>query len=237
MANTALLNNIINMVYTETNRPDLVPDTLQAVLEATLTAHTLDFLPRDITEAQVFFDTPTNYIQILDSAVIPHFRALAYMRKDATVYNNIEQNPGLVPPSIFPPINGAIYPYGVNLARTPIEFIEPDEFMDPYWKVERTDVCYMAGTNINIKSSTPLQLVRIGWYQFPLTDVTLYNSWIATLYPYVVVYKASSTIFSNIGDQDSLDLMMNPNSGKLTNRNGTGVYDTFLRMNISGKGR
>lgn len=235
MANTALLASIINAVYTETNRPDLVPDTLQAVLEATLTAHTMDYFPRDIVETQVVFDN-SGYIQSLDSTVIPYYRNLAYCRKWDPNYNASQLNPTILPP-IVSSVGGVNYPNYPSQALADFEIIEPDEYRDPYWGEERLNVAYQAGTAIQMKSSTAFQAIRLGYYGFPILDPTLYNSWIATNFPYLLVYKASMTIFSNTGDLDSLSVIQNPQTGKWSNNTRTGVYDTFITANISAKGR
>lgn len=237
----ALLTSIINMVYTETNRPDLVSDTLQAVLEATQINHLLDYLPRDIAENQVVFDTAA-YIQNLDSTAIPYYRSLAYARKWDPAFTASSQNPFVQPPYYgsvggLGGTGGFPYPNYPNLAVTDLEIIEPSDYRDLYWGTERFDVCYQAGTQINIKSSTPLKYLRLGWYKFPQLNVDLYDSWIAQLFPYAIVTKASATIFSNTGDLDSLGVIMNPNTGKWMNMQKTGSADLMLKSCISAEGR
>lgn len=232
--NTPLLQSMINAVYTETNRPDLVPDTLQAVLEATLTAHTLDNFPRDILESQVVFDN-SQYIQSLDSTVIPYYRQLAYLRKWDPGYNSYQLNPTILPPIMN--IAGQPNPVYPTQGLADFRIIETDEYLDDYWGGERLNVAYQAGTAIQMKSATAFQYARIGWYALPKLAVDQYDSWVASLYPYVIIYKAAMTIFSNTGDLDSLQVISNPNTGKWTNSTATGVHDTFIKANLMARGR
>lgn len=237
----SLLTSIINQVYTETGRPDLVSDTLQAVLEATQTAHLLDNLPRDITESQVVFDTAA-YIQNLDSTAIPYYRSLCYARKWDPSFTAASQNPYLDPPFYsytqgLGGTGGFPYPNYPNQAIADLEIIEASDYRDLYWGTERFDVAYQAGTQINIKSSTPLKYLRLGWYKFPQLNVDLYDSWIASLFPAVIYGKASATIFSNTGDTDSYSMLMNPNTGKWRNNRKDGSADLMLQTCLSALGR
>jgi len=217
-------------VITETNRPDLVAETLQSVLEATLSCHTLENFKKDLAEATVVFDTPTSYIQKLDTTTIPYFRSMHYIRKTNPLINAAEINNGLPPTTLYyPPDQFA-----------PLVEIDPTDLLDMYG-YEKRDVWYQAGTSINIKSSTPLNYAVISWYKFPILDATgvLFNSWIANENPYVIVYKAAGTLFAKIGEDKSWAIYMKapiPGRGNDTG----GLYyqqlNTLLQNNISTRG-
>lgn len=203
MSNAQTLAQLVADVYTETNRPDLVAETLQAVLSSTLKMHGMEFFFKDIFPGQIVFDS-ASYLQTLDTQVLPFYRALSYIRKDnPSIYNAYEANPfGGLP--ILQGVDGRIL--FESQARAFLEIITPDDILDEYM-TERVDVCYQAGSTIMIRSSTALQFGLIGWYRWPNMDIANagagYNSWIAQEYPYAIVYDAASAVLQKIGMTDA----------------------------------
>jgi hypothetical protein len=157
-------------VITITNRPDLVAETLLAVKKATLKMHQLDFFYKDLKETGIQFD-PADYTQQIEyRTLLTRYRALKYLRKATD-------------------------------SSTPSDFltvIHPAEVIDKY-AVQREDVCYVAGEIIQIKSSTSLEYVLIGYYQHPDISTDNYSSWIALDHPYAIVAEAAASIFKMIG--------------------------------------
>jgi hypothetical protein len=190
------LSQLVEAVYSQTNRPDMVAETLQAVLEATLSVHTIENFYKDIQESVVVFDQSLQYIQTLDTTVIPFYRNMAYIRKTGYILG--ATNPG------ESPLNG------VNLQTYPpvslgfMQRVDIGDILDSYG-YEKTDVWYQAGSQINLKSSTALQFATIGWYKYPNIDATGVNfsSWIADEMPYVIIYKAAAGIYARIGEDKS----------------------------------
>lgn len=219
------LSELIQAVYTETNRPDLVERTLQAVLASTRTIHTIEYFPRDITAAQVKFDT-TAFIQSIDLDVLPRFRKLSYFRKNDPSFASFQQNPNVLPPIFY---NGGSPQYPIWQMTNAIECITPDDIFDSY-NYQKTDVCYLAGRSILVKSSTPLNWGLIGWYQGPAADpytadggltYPRYVSWIAQQYPFAIVYKAAATIFASTGNNEmSNKYDRPPNPSNMNDRGG-----------------
>ena len=192
------LEELTEKVYIETNRPDLVAETTQALLEATLSCHIVDFFNKDITEARVVFDEPTWYVQELDLSALPRYRAMAYVRKtDTTVA--IGQQTNTLP-------TGESSVYGAERYSL-LKRIDINDIFDMYGD-EKRNVYYASGQQLNMKSSTPLSLATIGWYQFPSLTPTAYKSWIANEQPYVIIYKAAGTIFAKTGDDKSASTYM-----------------------------
>lgn len=189
------LSQLITAVYTETNRPDLAAETLQAVLEATQSIHSLDNFYKDIYESRVVFDNPTSYIQTLDTNALPRFRKFSYIRKSAGPYG----------------LQSLQYSTMTSNQTGLLTEITAADFLDSYG-YEKRDVWYAAGSQINIKSSTPLQYAAVGWYQFPVLDATgiTFSSWIAREQPYSIVYKAAGSIFAKIGEDKPWAIYMKP---------------------------
>ena len=165
-------NELLNEVYSLTNRPDLVTETTLAVKSATLKAHSIDFFSKDIHETLITAES-LDYIHSIDYiSIIPNFRALKYLRK----YDKANEEVGGF-----------------------IEVITPEEVLDSYG-VDRTDVCYVAGRVLEIRSSTEIDALIMGCYVFPIVTTAGYSSWIAELYPYAIIIEAARIVFSTVGD-------------------------------------
>ena len=165
-----ILSEIIAEVYTLTGRPDLVNETKSAIKAATLKMHMTDFYARDLYETGIVFSSAA-YQQTLDVSVIPRFRALKYLRK----WDNVD-----------------------SVGSTFFAVISPEEALDEYAQ-ERTDVCYLAGSAIDIKSSTEFTNMLAGVYRTPDVTDSSYSSWIAEHIPYAIVYEAARVLYKAIG--------------------------------------
>lgn len=194
---TPILTDLINKVYTETNRPDLEAETLQAVLSSTQKMHGLDYFFRDIKSAQVQFDSAA-YLQTLDMDALTRFKAIAYFRKWDPNYSSYQQNPNLLPPLYYTNYGTVL---GENEALRMLEAVAPDDIFDSYG-CEKFDVYYALGSTLMIKSRTSFLYARIGWYAFPDIGLDTYDSWIARQFPYSIIYDSASAILQKIGMQD-----------------------------------
>lgn len=168
------LSELIQEVYTLTNRPDLVGLTLTAVRAATLKMHQSDYYYKDIVETGISFSSAEYLQQIEYRTILPRWRALKYIRK--TDVTGTEQ--------------GKI-----------LDLVQPETVLDSY-NLNRSDVCYVAGSVVQIRSSTQLQYALLGCYLNPDITEATYNSWVALDHPYAIVYEAASAVFKAIGDTD-----------------------------------
>lgn len=198
------LQQLQTAVYTETNRPDLISQTIQAIFAATLALHGAEFFFKDICTAQVVFDNPTDFIQTLDTTTMPGYRRIVFLRKDnPNLYQGYEVNGNPLPP-LYTFAEGRVF--GINSGRRFINWISPDNILDGY-ETEKVDVGYQAGSTLMIKSSTPLQYALVGWLRWPNLDISnngaLFKSWIADEFPYAIVYKAASALLQKIGMTDA----------------------------------
>lgn len=161
--------SLVADVMTLTNRPDLVNETNLAVKAATLKAHRNDDYIKDFAEYSIQFSV-ADFYQTLDyKSVIPLWRKPRYIRKFAG------STPG-------------------NL----LTYIEPEKVVDSYGD-SRTDIFYVAGSNIQIRSSDALQYILVGAYVNPDVTASGFNSWIAEDHPFAIIYEASAIVFKTIG--------------------------------------
>ena len=172
------LASLIADVYTLTNRPDLVGETLLAVKNATLKAHASDYYYKDIRETAVQFTT-AEYLQSLDyRTLIPLWRAVKYLRK--------------VDITTTPPTPGKF-----------LKLLTTEEVLDSY-EIQRENVFYVAGTEVQIRSNTEEQYYLLGCYVRPSIIEADFNSWIADEAPMAIVYEAAATVFKTIGYDEQM---------------------------------
>jgi hypothetical protein len=165
------LNELIAEVYVLTNRPDLVAETASAIKAATLKAHKTDFYSKDIYETGISF-TESSYKQSLDYiTLISNFRALKYLRKA----DNLTDDSGIF-----------------------FTVLTPEETIDSYG-INRTDVAYVAGRVLEVRSSTEFQYGYLGCYVLPIITAAGYSSWVADLSPFAIIYEACRVVFKSIG--------------------------------------
>ena len=162
-----------------TNRPDLDAEIKLAVKAATLKAHHTDYYPKDLYETGIQW-SPVAFTQSLTyRGLIPRYRAFKYLRKlDST---------GL--------IGGAFF-----------TMITPEQSLDEYY-IDRENVCYLAGEDLEIKSSTEDTYMILGCYIHPDITEATYNSWIAVDHPFCIEYEATSKIFKTIGFDEQAAMM------------------------------
>ena len=165
--------SVVSDVMALTNRPDLVNETNLAVQAATLKAHQFDDWIKDFNEYSIAFTT-SDYFQSLDyKSVIPLWRKPRYMRK----YDNTAITGG---PTDF------------------LEYIPPEKVIDEYG-YNRTNIFYVAGNQIQIRTDSPYQYFLVGCYVNPDITVAGYDSWIANDHKFAIVYEAVAIILKTVG--------------------------------------
>ena len=164
-------DELVAEVYLITNRPDLVGETKSAVRAATLKAHQSDFYSKDIFETGVEFDT-ASYKQSLDYVtLLSNFRAFKYFRRVTDENDD---------------------------AGTFFQIITPEEILDSYG-TGRTDIAYVAGRVLEIRSSVKFSKALLGCYVTPIVREGAYLSWVAEQFPFAIVYEAARVVFRAIG--------------------------------------
>lgn len=194
----AFFDDLVADVITLTNRPDLQSKIEYFTKQATLKAHKSDFYPKDLKESGITWQTPS-FTQSLEYAtVFPQWRAFSYLRKyDAT--------------------GGVAGDFFTHLL--------PEEVLDGYG-VTKTDVCYTAGNQLEIHSSTEDEKMIIGYYANPVVTNNGYDSWIARDYRHLIVAEAARSIFSITGYETQAKLILPEIQDQYT----------LLRTELYGKG-
>lgn len=167
----ATFAELLEFVYEQTNRRDLVALTKQAVQAATLKLHNSDYYPKDLREESLILSAPANFVQLEYRSLFPRYRALSYLRATDATYTD----------------DGVKY-----------TILTPGEVLDSY-SVNREDVCYLSGELLQLRSRNAVQHLLIGIYQHPDITESGYNSWIATEYPFAIVFEAAAKVSKTIG--------------------------------------
>lgn len=167
-------DELVAEVYLITDRADLSSATISAVKAATLKAHKSDFYSKDIYETGIEFDS-ADFRQSMDYiTLLANFRAFKYLRR----VENATDDTG-----------------------TFFDIITPDEVLDSYG-LGRTDIAYVAGRVIEIRSSVTFQFALLGCYVLPIVREGAYQSWVAEQFPYAIVYEAARVVFRMIGQME-----------------------------------
>ena len=170
---TTSLATMLASVYALTKRPDLVSETTLAIQNATLKAHRSDYYPKDLFEQGLQFDFSLTQQSLEYKTLIPRWRSLKYVRKfDYTT------------------------PPGVPTQY--LELITPENVLDSF-SINREDVCYLAGLELQIRCKMATQYFLLGCYLYPDVTANGYSSWIADEMPAVILYEAAAVVFKTIG--------------------------------------
>jgi len=162
---------LLEEVYTLTNRPDLVGVSTTAIKAATLKAHQSDFYSKDIFETVLACEGEPDYVTSIDYiSIVCNYRALKYLR-------------------------------ALDDTGQPAQFITmttPEGILDGYG-AQKTDIVYVAGRILEVRASTLVSKFLFSCYVNPITTAEGYASWVADLYPFAIIYEAARVVFKSIG--------------------------------------
>lgn len=159
-----------------TGRPELRTLVESYVRAATLKAHQKDFFYRDIQEYGIEFPDQEHITSFKPLDLIDRFRKPAYLREWIFDASDIQQ----------------------GRAGKKYDVIMTDNARDAYGYL-KSDVYYLAGDLLQIRSSTPLTHALFGAYVLPDITPGGYSSWVATEYPYAIIHEAARVVFRSIG--------------------------------------
>jgi len=167
-------DELLEEVFLITNRRDLVAETESAVKQATLKAHKTDYYSKDIFESGVDLKS-LDFRHSLDYiSLFSNFRTLKYFKRVEDENDDV----------------GKLF-----------DIITPEEVIDEYER-NRTDILYVAGRVLEIRSSVEFQFALLGAYVYPVVREGAYNSWVAEQYPFAIIHEAARRILLSIGDRD-----------------------------------
>ncbi len=167
-------DELVEEVYLITNRRDLSAITETTVRAATIKAHKTDYYSKDIFETGVEFGT-AEFRQSLDYiSLLSNFRAFKYFKRVEDSTDDIGKE---------------------------FDILTPDELLDSYGCL-KSDVAYVAGRVLEIRSSVSFQFALLGAYVVPIVRVGAYTSWIAEQQPYFIIHEAARRIFMSVGQME-----------------------------------
>lgn len=177
-------------VITITNRPDLISEIQLAVRIATSKFHMIDFWMRDRAERILIFPQSDTRFTVDLLVTFANWRKFSYIRP----YDQVSANP----------INKFI------------NEISPSAIFDEYSQ-QKTDIFYVAGNLMNMKCKESQNAFLIGWFKYPNVQISSYASWIADMYPAIIVEEAAGRIYNSIGQVDEANKYIDPQRGSIYN--------------------
>ena len=167
---------LVSEVLVIVKRPDLQDRVKQSIKAATLKMHQSDFYYKDMHEVPVQFLESKILQNFMPTEIAPNYRKVKYVR----IWNG--------------DIDGAAGNF-----LTPIQI---ENSLDAY-RYMKTDVYYMAGQLLQIRTACPVYRILFGCYLHPVVSPEgSYKSWIADEYPFAIIYEAARAMFRSIGYQE-----------------------------------
>lgn len=179
-----LFDAMVADVITLTARPDLADETALALRTATNNAHFSDAYSRDLVTQSVQLPNASYQTSLNIPTLFPKLRGLSAIKALD--------------------INGA--PIAVS-PDSQIEVIELGDIYDDYGTL-RNNIAYLAGENVNVRSLTNSYGYLVEWFKAPETRRDTYTSWIAQLYPDVILYWAASLVLDTNGNEEKATKFM-----------------------------
>jgi len=182
------LDDLIEQVYIITGRPDLVAETKQAVLRATLKEHSSIDYPRDlVVTASIPLDNTSGLWRYSLSEVT--LGLYGQLRKILTIRE------------VLSPMPDALHNFQGYWGD--IEFHEraANNIFDAY-QMEQQNYYYRQGNSINLAAIRAVTAIAIQYYKRPDLGTACYDSWIAGLFPYVIYEAAAADIFKMVGKDE-----------------------------------
>lgn len=172
-------------IYTLTKRSDLEEESAVALRTATSNAHFCDAFPRDSDVRVVQLANPSFTTQLDLGTLFPRFRGMSQIRA---------LDIGMAP-MVFDEANQ-------------LKVIELSDIYDSYGAL-RSNVAYVAGDKINVRTLLASYGFSVSWFKAPATRRTEYNSWIADMYPEVILYWAAAIVLDTSGNEEKAKKYMN----------------------------
>lgn len=185
-----LFQSLLQSVYTLTNRPDLVDDSVLGIQIATLKEHSQYDYKRDLVSSPLIVlpDSSTYRYQVsLDDLGIAN--KVRKIKKFAEVSSNL--------PMVY-------YSYEGYWGQIEFDEQDLDDIFDGY-NAEKYNYYVQQGVILNVVATRTVSTLGISYYALPDITAEGYNSWIAAMYPYVIFQSAAAEVFDAIGKMDERD--------------------------------
>ena len=152
-------------------RSDLAAFKLSALQAATLKAHRSDLFPKDLSESVVDLGSSLLLHSWAYLGTIPRFRELST----------------LIRLELAADTEGCL-----------LKEVQSTDLFDNYSRY-KTDTYYLAGANIQIRSAAAFQYAKVAVYLDPDVAELTFSSWVATDYPYAIIYEAARAMAITLG--------------------------------------
>lgn len=191
-------------------RADMDDKIAIALRMTTLRAHRLDYFWKDLVEATLTF--PLASVVTVDTATtLTRFRQVNYLQ-------------------YYDSTTGAV--------GSMLEEVGPSDIIDTYG-YQKSDVWYLAGTNLQINFAYASTAARIGYWQNPDVSAASYNSWIKDDLPDLLIQGSLAYLYNMTGKQEearSINRMVGFEVDPANRAPGMTLVDQLRAIGIRGSG-
>lgn len=197
----ATLDSLAADVYTLTNRPDLVAETLVSLKKAIRKFHGAETFKRDLAVERIDMTAQTplaanQYRWSLALSLFPSFRR----------FKAVNFPPELIPSYNTTPAPLRDWTAGFKL-DTVFHEIAPDNLFDRYG-YERQNYFFITGSTVLVKAGWYVDFLDFTYYKWPVIPALTSDpvtSWIVNEYPDCIVEEAAGAVFKMIGKDDEFN--------------------------------
>lgn len=178
----AMLADVISL----TSRPDAEGENALALRAATTNMHLTDAYWRDSLTVNVQLPNDSNLVALDVNTLFPGARGFRTVRP-------ID-------------INGNLVQMGQG---NEIQIVEMGDIYDPEYGHLRSNIAYTSGSNLVIRCPMSSYGYVVDYMRAPQTTRSLYDSWIAQMYPSGIIFWAAALVFNTNGNEEKAKSYLN----------------------------
>jgi len=183
MAIGMTLDDLVTNVVDRTSRPDKTTSIIAYIRQAVNLLHTTTDYNRDVISTSLVNASGPQYDYDIDTSALTNFRkikSVSYIDSD-----------------------------GNEIKQIPITHADITALLDYSGAISENVVYNLGGGSYRVHGGFPFYGVKVYYYAFPLMGATAatFNSWIADLYPWIIIDMATKSIKAGTGDDSSASMI------------------------------
>lgn len=176
---TTLYDAMLADVNSLTSRADATAESAIALRAATTNMHMSDTYWRDAVTASVQLPNASNLVALDINTLFPGARGFQSIRPLD--------------------VNGNVVVMGEG---NEIEIVEMGDIYDSEYGTLRNNIAYTSGSNLVVRCPMNSNGYAVSYLRAPQTSRTLYDSWIAQMYPSGIIFWAAALVYQTNGNEE-----------------------------------
>lgn len=195
------LAEIIQEVYVQTGRPDLVSETAAAVRSVTMQAHSINEFDLDEYTTILTNPDPTKTLVTISLDQVSNSNIYHLATSPTGIYHLvIADGAAGEPANVAPPVRKILAVCTLDDNLTPVAELRrlpPSTNFDMYGLAE-VDMYRVVGSSITFRTVEPVKQVAVQYLSHPKVTANTVESWIFTAAPYYIIHMAAGAILGPI---------------------------------------